>query len=895
MATLTHTKEGLSSEDWARRVLGKPTRRKANGDMDSSGGTIPSILDLEQINIPKKLAMVNPRLVKVPIKVYYAPIREVNYFTQAEIEDLYQRTLRAQEQFKIARDATSNKKMRSIPNSRVADIIKENFTADEKTSPHLQHPLVQIMVQNYSRQTDADKEEGKSNFDSTVVRAADDAYKSNIALGFRQLSYNKFIKEPTLQFIAFDRVDFPELQAEYPSHASAVNLIKSTDAYANPFIDVASFPESHAMDSRNKVHKNDPDSQARYHIDKFLARIYAYTNFALNYNTDTSAFKLMKSASYEQLFKAAASWLSVHESYHSKGPIPRVKRWLLDTPSPQEEINSWYGYDMKDSKKGGIWEELRVDINGMLEADSIAAAKGYRDLGPLVREVILAERLLRYPIQRDPDDDFDACTSTILINWLLENGAVIITGDRISINHEKLPDALRSLRDEMDKIEREITEGKNLSEQKDYEAGVKAICDFVDQWVCKHNIDGSKDYKLHPFHKTMRDTREDPKKRQEYLNALWLQELIEKNWWFGSKQRPWYYEKAKEAFELDDQAKKTPKAPKKTNTNKTEEKEEKPDPKPVYWIYDPGEDLQKDYSDLLTKKEYLSRAELDELFFKQLASDARLHSKSSNLSPKTFLMDLAVGLISGKEVPKELLYYAYKFDINNRFDSIQLANYKKAIEKFYAKPLSLIDNVEGKEDFIAQLRRVIRAHIRRRLEENVVNHDKYRKIIEGMRITRRDIVTGGIVGLLALSVAIPITAVSVNYLNDDGLEEIFITHSEATLRPTPITEITNPQSEKRLLIYNGKNPKYKIDGNSITMFARILPILRKMIPANIASNNITFSAPGDKVKLDSILIVGKGNTRHIVFSKTVLKKLFEQNIPSDKLEDFLKSITKTIE
>lgn len=125
-----------------------------------------------------------------------------------------------------------------------------------------------------------------------------------------------------------------------------------------------------------------------------------------------------------EMYGARATWGFLHDFYHHQGPRPLHKD--LTT---------------KLNFHAGLLEELKVDCQAFL----IANSKTYIPHGKAVAEMILMERLFRYPLQPDAPRNFDAGTGFVLFEWLNQRSVLTETNGELSMDRAKLPAALLEL------------------------------------------------------------------------------------------------------------------------------------------------------------------------------------------------------------------------------------------------------------------------------------------------------------------------------------------------------------------------------------------------------------------------------------------------------------------
>lgn len=146
-------------------------------------------------------------------------------------------------------------------------------------------------------------------------------------------------------------------------------------------------------------------------------------------------------------FEARAIWGYLHDSMHYLG------LWPFD-----EHIS------LKMNWFVGLLEEIKVDAKTVLACvDS--------DVIPFTGEqidMILLERVFRYPQADDATRNFDSGTGVFLFSWLREHGALTGSG-RLHFDRAKAIDALRDYVATVERLEEEVTT------DDEYRAAAKAL------------------------------------------------------------------------------------------------------------------------------------------------------------------------------------------------------------------------------------------------------------------------------------------------------------------------------------------------------------------------------------------------------------------------------------
>jgi hypothetical protein len=234
----------------------------------------------------------------------------------------------------------------------------------------------------------------------------------------------------SLDFLAYRKLDVPgELAGRFPSNTCPVTLERQSSGFEARVV-VALFPENH-VDGRQ-----DPDDRIFYFIDKFVERHLRITRRMIQHVMAPGSFALLADASGAEIEKAASHWVWLHEYFHRQGHMP-IPRYL----------------DLKSLKPLAGLEELRVDISGLLAClhEPILPER----LAQSTYQFILAERLLRYPVEGSLRPNYDAVSSQLLFNYLLRNGGVGLSSGLITLNNS-LPIVLAMFLSEVTAIESRI-------------------------------------------------------------------------------------------------------------------------------------------------------------------------------------------------------------------------------------------------------------------------------------------------------------------------------------------------------------------------------------------------------------------------------------------------------
>lgn len=286
------------------------------------------------------------------------------------------------------------------------------------------HPVVASFVADCAR--------GKAGtWDLAATRDAvtthDDA---GLMLGVFAAAYNPSL---CLDALAFDRMAVHDGFARaYPNDGVRAIWLGDATAGFKFELSVALFPENFLTGAAAT-----PRHRAYYFVDRFVRRHLEITRAIVNLGTSPRAFARLKHAGERAIARGCVTWVHLHEYFHRRGHLPLPEH-----------------LDAKRSRSTAGLEEVRCDALACL-----AAYRGSEhgvDEGELHAELILAERLLRYPLQDDPQLNYDARGSQFLYGYLVERGALAHDGaGRIDLPHglEGVVVALREMTVGINKLE----------------------------------------------------------------------------------------------------------------------------------------------------------------------------------------------------------------------------------------------------------------------------------------------------------------------------------------------------------------------------------------------------------------------------------------------------------
>ncbi|MCE2929465.1 MAG: hypothetical protein LW817_07545 [Candidatus Caenarcaniphilales bacterium] len=380
-------------------------------------------------------------------------------------------------------------------------MARAQFIVDKYAAMKEWHPAIKQFVRD-AQAVLAGKPE-----DYSRTRSVSALTKANFVLGVFKIPYNNRIGEtPSLECITFERCPLPSQLSNVIKDSKAVSIIdlRSTHGFGNPVDNVALFGENYLTQAENE---NDTNAEAFYFIEKFANRTNKFTIPVINQFTSNDSFKRLKDVNDQGLMFAHSAWLNMHEHNHASGPLPRVDRGEMNGSAAK------HGYYMSNTKYTGALEELRVDLETILSAFTSTSnqrsrktfgTQGDLAMGDLVGQLILAERLIRYPIQlEDPAKiSFDAISSHILINHLLEDGAIKITNGQMQLDQDKVEQSLKGLHEQIEAKEKDIISRFDLDDTSQRKTARNELVEFAKGLASKHCP--GEELSLHPFYVNVR-------------------------------------------------------------------------------------------------------------------------------------------------------------------------------------------------------------------------------------------------------------------------------------------------------------------------------------------------------------------------------------------------------
>jgi hypothetical protein len=255
--------------------------------------------------------------------------------------------------------------------------------------------------------------------DFSHTRDASDLLDSELVLGLFAAPYNNTFGLDALVF-APCHADV-HLARKYPSPSvRAIRVMSCTTGFRLPTC-VALFPETYVATSPVL-----PRHRVYYFIDRFIERYNRITYYTVQRFTHPESFSGLKQSEVTEITDACATWVRLHEHFHRRGYMP------LPEHLPR-----------KSSRSAAALEEVRVDALAIITCLDEAALGHNR--GRLCAELVLAERLLRYPLQGCPQSNYDSRGTQLLFKYLVSRGVLREMDGSLSLDMGGVADALREL------------------------------------------------------------------------------------------------------------------------------------------------------------------------------------------------------------------------------------------------------------------------------------------------------------------------------------------------------------------------------------------------------------------------------------------------------------------
>lgn len=137
--------------------------------------------------------------------------------------------------------------------------------------------------------------------------------------------------------------------------------------------------------------------------------------------------------------------------------------------------------DAKSTRNGAGAEELRVDILSLL---ALSQLKSDDPVVTTAIQYILAERLIRYPLQAAPQDNYDARSSVALFNYLSRHGVIAKRGGKLFFEggYTRLITALKSIAVKLTAVEYQLSLCPELDKRKALSVVLPALAQNDNRW-----------------------------------------------------------------------------------------------------------------------------------------------------------------------------------------------------------------------------------------------------------------------------------------------------------------------------------------------------------------------------------------------------------------------------
>jgi hypothetical protein len=282
-----------------------------------------------------------------------------------------------------------------------------------------------------------------------------------------------------------DAKETPRLHERFPSKSRPINIAACSQRLEVEYKgriprvrSVAIFPEDWRFPTPKLITQlNDWD--VLFFVDRFRLRTETYSWPLLERGLAESTFPNLRSLfvtdSDDLSERLCSDWLGPHERNHRSGSIP-----LTVTADDDFRI-------FKDNRPAGAFEEMRADVNAILELHSNISDDGYEQC---VGEFIALERLFRYPVQHLVEKntfhtskrlDYDSIGSQLLARFLTNAGHLEIINGRVSLKADYLQGLAEyaALAEKIQEEALEIADATAGDEWKKKGAGRRHISNFV--------------------------------------------------------------------------------------------------------------------------------------------------------------------------------------------------------------------------------------------------------------------------------------------------------------------------------------------------------------------------------------------------------------------------------
>lgn len=302
-----------------------------------------------------------------------------------------------------------------------------------------------------------------------AVTEADDG----LILGLFAASYNPRLG---LDCIVARRAEVdPALASRYPHDGVRPIVVDGATEGFRFGLSVALFAENFVT-----TEPPGPEHKAYYFVDRFVRRFWEITRPILMLCSTPRTLARLKAATRQEVAKAATAWVYLHEFFHRAGFLP-LPTYL----------------ELKSSRLTAGLEEVRCDVLSVIS--TFKEARASLELGELYAQFILAERLIRYPLQDEPKRNYDAIGAQFLFGFLRQRGVIGDDDGTLDFTRpfSEVIDALREMAVGINKIEHAIRNGDNKEAALERRKGIVRKLGGFD--------DPSRSFTVLPFYARMRD------------------------------------------------------------------------------------------------------------------------------------------------------------------------------------------------------------------------------------------------------------------------------------------------------------------------------------------------------------------------------------------------------
>jgi hypothetical protein len=286
--------------------------------------------------------------------------------------------------------------------------------------PYRNHPVVAAFI--------TDLKTGDLNAQVVCSRTAAAISKHNdgLIIGAFDVPYNPAMQ---LECLIYKNLGNPRLVHQtHPWDAVAIEVLQATAGFDNQRF-VALFVEELAGVEAHMV----PDSKAFFFIDRFVDRFMNRTVPIVEKHLTKNSLPAIAHINRHEATDYAHAWTFLHEKAHREGHMP-IPEYL----------------ESKTKRSSAGLEELRAD----LVVIHSAAVNGVTAAAlPRFVQFVLAERLLRYGFDQPAHQDFDARSSNILLQHLLQTEAASIQNAQLAIDSKRLIASLEQLLASINELE----------------------------------------------------------------------------------------------------------------------------------------------------------------------------------------------------------------------------------------------------------------------------------------------------------------------------------------------------------------------------------------------------------------------------------------------------------